>query len=486
MPQLLTLSKAARLVGVKRDTLQQKIRNGELSTFEGLLYISELLRVYPKTQLEDSSMLEHVTAIKRKAISKLVEDRGGSGAAPGVYVRKLDALQERLFEELENNQNMIKLLKLIDRSLQKSESDQQTVASLKPIVSEFLSKTSQEDGLHSLLNHLPLEVFTNYARLAKSGHEFALDANETILEAALRAGLSIPYGCSDGSCGKCKCKVNTGLTRQIKHQTHRLSADELKQGYILPCAWTSLTDIELDAPIAKTASDIQEQAIECQIKSVTEQQGLLIVSLKSPLSQRLRFLAGQQIKITLNNGTTALFAIASCPCEQGTLQIHVNNKQAAMQEYFLDKNNRHLPVLINGPFGHNILDLNSGNPLIFIASHHYFSYIKGLIEQAMALEISEQIDLYWINSDEQHSHFENHYRAWADAIDNFNYHPLQLENPTAKNSIIPALEQIEFNNENLPNHDYYCCLDKHFLETVSEFLRGRGVPIAQMHLIEAE
>ena len=60
MTRYLTLSKAARLVGIKRGALQDKIRAGELSTFEGMLELDELLRVFPHIEVEDSTMLERV------------------------------------------------------------------------------------------------------------------------------------------------------------------------------------------------------------------------------------------------------------------------------------------------------------------------------------------------------------------------------------------------------------------------------------------
>ena len=63
MPRLLTLSRAARLVGVKRGALQTKIRQGELRTFEGELLLSDLLHAYPQTQIEDTTMIERVEQI---------------------------------------------------------------------------------------------------------------------------------------------------------------------------------------------------------------------------------------------------------------------------------------------------------------------------------------------------------------------------------------------------------------------------------------
>ena len=51
LPSLITLSRAARLVGVKRGTLQKKIQQGELRTFEGELLLSDLLQAYPQTEV---------------------------------------------------------------------------------------------------------------------------------------------------------------------------------------------------------------------------------------------------------------------------------------------------------------------------------------------------------------------------------------------------------------------------------------------------
>lgn len=53
MPQLLSLLRAARLVGVSRATLQRKIRGGELRTFEGMLAAEDLLHAHPEAKLED-------------------------------------------------------------------------------------------------------------------------------------------------------------------------------------------------------------------------------------------------------------------------------------------------------------------------------------------------------------------------------------------------------------------------------------------------
>ena len=67
MAKRISLSRAARLVGVKRGVLQQQIRAGELQTFEGEIVLADLLQAYPNAQIEDSSMLERVEQIIEQA-----------------------------------------------------------------------------------------------------------------------------------------------------------------------------------------------------------------------------------------------------------------------------------------------------------------------------------------------------------------------------------------------------------------------------------
>lgn len=75
MPQLLTLSRAARLVGVSRGALQSKIRSGELAAFEGMVSAEDLLRAYPELKLEDHAALERFERIKDAAFARRERER---------------------------------------------------------------------------------------------------------------------------------------------------------------------------------------------------------------------------------------------------------------------------------------------------------------------------------------------------------------------------------------------------------------------------
>lgn len=89
MDRLLSLSQAARMVGVRRKVLQQQIQEGELKTFEGSLRLSELMRVYPELQPEHSAMLEKTRRIREAAAVKGVGDSGNDPERLAAEVHRL-------------------------------------------------------------------------------------------------------------------------------------------------------------------------------------------------------------------------------------------------------------------------------------------------------------------------------------------------------------------------------------------------------------
>ena len=94
MPQLLTLSRAARLVGITRGALQSRIKAGELAAFEGMVSAEDLLRAYPETRLDDNTAFERFAQIKDNAFSRRVREH--VLPKPEVLVARLTDMSRRL------------------------------------------------------------------------------------------------------------------------------------------------------------------------------------------------------------------------------------------------------------------------------------------------------------------------------------------------------------------------------------------------------
>jgi CDP-4-dehydro-6-deoxyglucose reductase len=90
-----------------------------------------------------------------------------------------------------------------------------------------------------------------------SGRSFAVERDEPILQAAIRQGIGLPYGCKDGACGSCKSRLLEGRVIHGAHQAKALSHEEEVAGLILTCQAAPQTDIVLEARTVPGAGEFR-------------------------------------------------------------------------------------------------------------------------------------------------------------------------------------------------------------------------------------
>lgn len=80
------------------------------------------------------------------------------------------------------------------------------------------------------------------ARITMDGttREISLAPGQTVLEAALEAGLEAPFSCTAGVCCTCRAKVLEGEVEMAVN--HALEDDEVRAGYVLTCQSRPLTE----------------------------------------------------------------------------------------------------------------------------------------------------------------------------------------------------------------------------------------------------
>ena len=101
-----------------------------------------------------------------------------------------------------------------------------------------------------------------------SGHVFQAQEGETVLEAALREGFMLPYGCRNGACGSCKGKLVAGRIDQGKYQHSALSEDERAAGYALFCVAKPLSDLTIEVRSIGAVKDIPVKKLPCRVHSL--------------------------------------------------------------------------------------------------------------------------------------------------------------------------------------------------------------------------
>jgi len=477
MLRLLTLSRAARLVGVRRGALQSKIRSGELTAFEGMVSMAELLAAYPHARLEENSGLERFDAIKDAAFARRMRER--LLPSTEVLVARLAELgreRAQVQAQLEHYRAIVEQLRARLRE------PVDTPALLAWLQQRLEPATPIGQPPPLLAQESFLRIMTAHVQVQPSGHEFFVDGNDNLLEAALRAGLALDYGCSIGNCGKCKARVLAGEVHRTRHSDYALTAAEKTAGVVLMCCHTALSDLVIEAREAHGAADMPLQALEARVKSVSPlRDEVRLLHLQTPRSTRLRFLAGQSVSLSLGDGSVASCPVASCPCDERNLHFHIRRRAGdAFAERVFGGLQGLDSVRVEGPFGDFVLNEESSRPLVFIACGSGFAPIKSLIEHAMALDAAETLQLVWIADGPGGHYLDNLCRSWGDALDNFGYHPIVAPQSSPDDGVLQAaLGQGPQAHPRLDECDFYIAAPEAWANAVESRLIEQGVPRAQ-------
>ena len=231
-----------------------------------------------------------------------------------------------------------------------------------------------------------------------SGHRFEAEHDQTLLDAADQAGITLPYGCRNGACGSCKGKVVSGEVDHGDYQAHALSVDEMAQGIALFCCARPLSDLVIDVREVDAVRDIPVRMLPFRVQALERvAPDVMVLSLKLPTNERLQFLAGQYIEFLLKDGKRRAFSIANAPHDDGFLQLHIRLVPGGQFTTQVFETMKVKDILrIEGPMGTFFLREDSEKPIILLAGGTGFAPIKSLAEHAIHNKMFHRpMTLYW-------------------------------------------------------------------------------------------
>lgn len=232
-------------------------------------------------------------------------------------------------------------------------------------------------------------------KVQPSGHTFEVDAHETILEAGLRQGIGLPYGCRNGACGACRGKVVDGDIDMNGYAEHALSEHDRAQGYALLCCAHPKGDVTIE--VNELASDdLPIKTLPCRVETIEKVHDVAILRLKLPVSERLQFRAGQYIDILLKDGRKRSFSIANAPHDDAFIELHIRHQVGgSFSDYVFNQMKPREIMRFKGPLGTFFLREDSDKPVILLASGTGFAPIKGIVEHALHQGSRRPMVLYW-------------------------------------------------------------------------------------------
>ena len=261
-----------------------------------------------------------------------------------------------------------------------------------------------------------------------SNHVFAVQDEETILDAALREGYVIAYGCRNGACGTCKGKVLEGEVDYGTYQESALPAAERRLGMALFCQARPRGDVVIECREVGAARDIQIRTLPCRVQKIERvTRDVIVLHLKLPASERLQFLAGQYVDVLLKDGTRRSFSMANAPHDDEFLQLHIRNYGGPFSEYAFTRMKERDILRFEGPLGTFFLREDSTKPIILLASGTGFAPIKAIVEHAFHTRNTRTMVLYWGARTRADLYLHELPERWAAEHSNFTYVPVLSE-----------------------------------------------------------
>ncbi len=318
-----------------------------------------------------------------------------------------------------------------------------------------------------------------------SGRAFSANADETILTAAIRSGVGLPYGCKDGACGSCKCKKISGTVHHGAHQSKALTADEEAAGFVLTCCAHPLTDVVLESRQVTDESAYPIKKMPVRVAAFEKKShDVMQVRLQLPAAGTFRYHAGQYIEFILQDGSRRAYSMANAPhtqTEAPGLELHIRHMPGGkFTDHVFGAMKEKEILRIEGPFGSFFLREDSDKPIVLLASGTGFAPIKAMIEHMQFKGITRPTTLYWGGRRPADLYLHDWVLARAAQMPNLTYVPvvsdaLPEDGWTGRTGFVHQAVLQDF--ADLSGHQVYACGAPIMVESArAAYSAERGLP----------
>jgi CDP-4-dehydro-6-deoxyglucose reductase len=259
-----------------------------------------------------------------------------------------------------------------------------------------------------------------------SGHQFSCEADETVLAAAMRAGVGLPYGCKNGACSSCRGKVVSGSVTHKPHQERALTKEDEAKGYSLFCCAIAHEDLVIEAREVAGSDDYPIRKMPSRVATLEKvAPDVVVMTLQLPANETLKFRAGQYIEFMLRDGKRRSYSLASPPDQDQPLSLHIRHMPGGLftDQVFSTMKERDI-LRFEGPMGTFFVREDSDKPMVLLASGTGFAPIKSIVEHLRAQNSTRQMTLYWGGRRPQDLYMDALCRQWEAILPNFTYVPV--------------------------------------------------------------
>ncbi|WP_414648217.1 2Fe-2S iron-sulfur cluster-binding protein [Dyella sp.] len=239
-------------------------------------------------------------------------------------------------------------------------------------------------------------VFT--VTLHSSGRRFDVEPGQTVLEAAQRAGIALPYSCRAGVCGSCKASLLEGHCEYPRNPPTALNVHDRACRAVLLCQAVPASDLRVAVREVTSVEDIARRRLDVRVSRKWQLAPDVIGLHLQPVpgEPRLNWLPGQYLDVLLDEGRRRPFSIANGPQPEGTIELHVRHVAGGGFTSWVSEVLQEGDTLrIEAPLGTFVPREDSERPIVFMAGGTGFAPVKAILEHFLALGTRRSIDVYW-------------------------------------------------------------------------------------------
>lgn len=262
-----------------------------------------------------------------------------------------------------------------------------------------------------------------------SGRQFSASGQETILAAAIHAGVGLPYGCKDGACGSCKCKKLSGEVTHDAYSENALSDAELAAGLILTCRATATSDVVLESRQVTGANAFPIKKMPVRVNALEKlSHDVMRVQLQLPAHTAFQFHAGQYLEFILRDGSRRAYSMATPPhvaANTPAIELHIRHMPGGkFTDHVFGAMKEKEILRAEGPFGSFFLREDSDKPMVFLASGTGFAPIKALLEHMQHKVMTRPVSLYWGGRRPEDLYMDAWLKELSTSMPNLSYVPV--------------------------------------------------------------
>lgn len=257
-----------------------------------------------------------------------------------------------------------------------------------------------------------------------SGATFTVNEGESVLNAALRQGVMLPYSCKNGTCGSCKGTLESGEVHYPFHPPIALSREEMAEGGALLCQAEPTEDLVIRAREIEAVKDINIRKMPARvIEKTLMAPDVMRIRIKLPEAQRLQFLAGQYLEILLPDAKRRAFSIASPPQSEDIIELHIRHVDGGgFTGWVFDELKERDILRFEAPLGtFFVRNDKTERPMIMMGGGTGFAPLKSMIEDLLAHDDNRPLHLFWGAKNQAELYMHEQVQQWAEQHDHIQY-----------------------------------------------------------------